>query len=219
MKWQKEEDDLVMRVMSESERPSYASLVQLFPGKTGQQVTERWDKVLNPKLMKGSWTRQEDEMIIAFVQKNGTKKWQKLRDLLPGRIGKQCRERWRNHLDPAMNHAPWTAEEDEQLIQLHKEHGNAWVVIASQMRNRSDNAVKNRWNATLRKTEGYPSVAGWSAPEAPVTPPQSSPSVAMRPPVTFLSPILSSGKGSQKKAGEVGTLEENRMQLLKLIVD
>jgi hypothetical protein len=80
------------------------------------------------------------------------------------------------------------------------------------MRNRSDNAVKNRWNTTVRKTEGYP------ADEALVTPPQSSPFVAVRSPVTFLSPVLSRNE-SQKKGGEVGTLEENRMELLKLIME
>jgi hypothetical protein len=211
MKWLKQEDDLLMQVMSESERPNYATLAQRFPGKTGQQVAERWDKVLNPKLMKGSWTRQEDEVIMEFVKTNGTKKWQKLCDLLPGRIGKQCRERWRNHLDPAINHAPWTPEEDEQLIQLHREHGNAWVVIASRMRNRSDNAVKNRWNATLRKTEtGTPTKkVEWGDPGTP----GSSPFVALMPPMRFLSPRLS------RSGTESRTLEENRAELLKLILE
>jgi hypothetical protein len=204
MKWTKEEDDRLLQLMSDNDRPHYASFSQLFPGKTGQQVAERWDKVLNPQLMKGSWTREEDEIIINFVKANGTKKWQKLCDLLPGRIGKQCRERWRNHLDPAINHAPWTPEEDSQLIELHKEHGNAWVTIARRMKNRSDNAVKNRWNATLRKCC------------VDVTTPGSSPFVALMPPMSFLSPVLSAGRSGQKSET---ALEENRSELLKLMVE
>jgi hypothetical protein len=219
LRWHKEEDELLMRVMSESPRPNYARLAHLFPGKTGQQVSEHWDKVLNPRLTKGAWTRQEDEIIVAFVEKNGTKQWQKLCALLPGRIGKQCRERWRNHLDPAINHAPWTPEEDEQLRRLHREHGNAWVAIASLMRNRSDNAVKNRWNAVLRKTEAGQPRAACGEADGFVTPPVSSPFVALQPPVAFLSPILAVGKGYQKKAGDVGTLEENRVELLKLMLE
>jgi hypothetical protein len=209
--------------MGESERPNYASLAQLFPGKTGQQVAERWAKVLNPKLTKGSWSREEDEIIRDFVQKNGTKKWQKLCDLLPGRIGKQCRERWRNHLDPAINHAPWTREEDEQLMQLHREYGNAWVRISSLMRNRSDNAVKNRWNATLRKTVGafqereLPGVP--EETETVPTVPSSSPFVALQAPVTWFSPVLAGGKLGQKPRTEAPTLEENRVELLKLMFD
>lgn len=31
---------------------------------------------------------------------------------LPGRIGKQCRERWFNHLDPSIKKGEWSPEED-----------------------------------------------------------------------------------------------------------
>jgi hypothetical protein len=108
--------------------------------------------VLNPTLIKGSWTREEDEAIIAFVNREGTKNWTKLAALLPGRLGKQCRERWRNHLDPEVNRAPWTESEDAILIDLHERIGNQWVKIAEHLPGRSDNAIKNRWNSTLKKT-------------------------------------------------------------------
>jgi hypothetical protein len=87
------------------------------------------------------------------VQQFGTKNWTRLADLLPGRIGKQCRERWRNHLDPGNNSQPWTLEEDMLLIQLHELHGNQWVKIAGMMPGRSDNHIKNRWNSTLKKRD------------------------------------------------------------------
>ena len=38
-------------------------------------------------------------------------KWSAVAQQLGGRIGKQCRERWFNHLDPAINRAEWTIEE------------------------------------------------------------------------------------------------------------
>ena len=31
---------------------------------------------------------------------------------LKGRSGKQCRERWHNHLDPNINKSPWTDKEE-----------------------------------------------------------------------------------------------------------
>ena len=151
VKWRKEEDEHLMQIMQSAERPNYSQLAQLFPGKSGQQVAERWDKVLNPKLMKGSWTRQEDETIIAFVKANGTKKWQKLCELLPGRIGKQCRERWRNHLDPSINHEPWTPEEEALLEQKYREIGPRWAKIALAFEQRSDVNVKNHWTAMMNK--------------------------------------------------------------------
>lgn len=153
VKWTKAEDELLIKIMSQKDRPNYSKMVDHFSGKTGQQIAERWDKVLNPNLVKGSWTRHEDEVIIQYVKENGTRNWRNLCSLLPGRIGKQCRERWRNHLDPSINHSPWTEEEDELLIKLHREYGNKWVKISSMMKDRSDNAIKNRWNSTLKKKE------------------------------------------------------------------
>lgn len=37
--------------------------------------------------------KQEDEIIIELVNKYGPKKWSTIAQHLPGRIGKQCRER------------------------------------------------------------------------------------------------------------------------------
>ena len=150
-KWSSEEDALLIKLMNERPNANWCEFVHYFSGKTGQQVAERWEKVLNPSLIKGSWTREEDEMIIEFVKQYGTKNWTKLATLLPGRIGKQCRERWRNHLDPDVNRNPWTEEEDNILIEMHEKIGNQWVKIAEYLPGRSDNSIKNRWNSTLKK--------------------------------------------------------------------
>ena len=150
-KWTQQEDDLLIVLVKENPKVNWNEIAPKFPGKTAQQISERWSKVVNPDLIKGSWTRQEDELIIEFVRQYGTKNWTKLAALLPGRIGKQCRERWRNHLDPSNNKGAWTPEEDALLVELHNKFGNAWVKIASQMPGRSDNSIKNRWNSTLRK--------------------------------------------------------------------
>ena len=150
-KWTQQEDELLIRLHNENVKLNWNEIAPRFPGKTAQQISERWSKVVNPDLVKGSWTRQEDQTIIDFVQTHGTRNWTKLAALLPGRIGKQCRERWRNHLDPSNNKSPWTPEEDAMLIKYHEMYGNQWVKIAGLMKGRSDNSIKNRWNSTLRK--------------------------------------------------------------------
>jgi hypothetical protein len=106
---------------------------------------------VDPSLLKGSWTRQEDEIIRNFVARNGTKSWATLSGLLPGRIGKQCRERWFNALDPSIDRGPWTPEEDQLLIELHQKYGNHWTKIGELIPKRSDNAIKNRWHSALLK--------------------------------------------------------------------
>ena len=46
-------------------------------GKSDVQCLHRWQKVLDPKLVKGPWTKQEDSMVIQLVDKFGPKKCQR----------------------------------------------------------------------------------------------------------------------------------------------
>jgi hypothetical protein len=149
--WSVDDDQKLTALASVSRAVDWKAVAGQFPDKTQQQVVERWTKVLDPRLVKGSWTGEEDQAIIRFVGQHGTKNWTKLAALLPGRIGKQCRERWVNHLDPAISHAAFTLEDDRQIIELHRVYGNKWAKIAALMRTRSCNAIKNRWNSTLSR--------------------------------------------------------------------
>ena len=81
----------------------------------------------------------------------GARNWTHVAKSLPGRIGKQCRERWHNHLDPNISKRKWTMEEDLLIVKLHLVHGNRWCDIAKQVDGRTDNAIKNRYNSNLRK--------------------------------------------------------------------
>ncbi|XP_027904433.1 transcription factor MYB3R-5-like [Vigna unguiculata] len=79
---------------------------EFFPDKSEVQCLHRWKKVLNPELVKGHWTKEEDDKIIELVSIHGSTKWSLISQSLPGRIGKQCREQWCNHLSPDIKKDP-----------------------------------------------------------------------------------------------------------------
>ena len=73
--------------------------------------------------MKGSWvtllliqSKEEDEELRQLVHRNGAKNWSTIAKYLPGRVGKQCRERWHNHLNPEIKKQKWTEQEDQIII-------------------------------------------------------------------------------------------------------
>jgi hypothetical protein len=89
--------------------------------------------------------------------RHGKKHWQKIANELNERIGqgstragKQCRERWLNHLDGRIRKDPWLAEEDMTLLTKQQIIGNKWSDIVMYLPGRTENMVKNRFN-TLAK--------------------------------------------------------------------
>jgi len=150
LRWTKEEDTLLLQ-LANKEEPKWSEIAKYFPNKTVHQVNDRWGKVLNPNLQKGSWTGAEDIIIVAWVKENGPKGWGALAEKLPGRISKQCRERWHNHLCPDVLKSDWTQNEDEILIEHQRLWGNKWSKIAALLPGRTDNSVKNRWNSSLKR--------------------------------------------------------------------
>jgi hypothetical protein len=87
---------------------SWDDVAKYFPTKSTANVTKRWEKVLDPQLVRGSWTREEDARILEFVRTNGARQWSHLAAALRGRTSKQCRERFKHHLDPCVQRTPFT---------------------------------------------------------------------------------------------------------------
>ena len=99
----------------------------------------------------GPWTIKEDRTLIQLVEQQGPCRWNFIANYLPGRTGKQCRERWCNHLCPDINKSSWSLEEEMLLLLIHTKIGNKWSELAKYLKGRTDNTIKNHWNSAMKK--------------------------------------------------------------------
>lgn len=122
---------------------------------TSTAMDEKVDAVV-PR--QSNWTKAEDKKLRELVVKHGTTQWALIATYLPGRDRKRCRERYVNHLDPALANRsrPWLPIEDQELKRLQQELGYRWAQIARKLTNRSPEDAKNRFLGLKLDAAGRP---------------------------------------------------------------
>lgn len=96
--------------------------------------------------MKRKFTKDEDTKICQLVNQHGAKNWDQIAQKIPGRTGRQCRDRYRNYLVPGFFNGQWTQEEDELLYEKFNQMGRQWSKMKKFFPGRSANSLRNRWN-------------------------------------------------------------------------
>jgi myb proto-oncogene protein len=148
-KWTKEEDTLLIKLAEKYKEKHWKEISKNFSNKNALQCFSRYKRI-RPGIVKGSWSKEEDEKILHLVQIYG-KSWSKISKILISRNGKQIRDRFINVLDPEIKKGKFTEEEDKILIRLYMYYGPKWATIAKHFNNRTADMIKNRFHSSIKK--------------------------------------------------------------------
>jgi Myb-like DNA-binding domain len=152
--WTSEDVELLEKLVEQykDSAPRWNDVAANFSNHSAIECLTKWQSMTNNPVIKGkgSWTPEEDQILTEKRLLYG-RKWAKIASHLPGRQGKQCRERYVNHLNPELKKGEWTDDEEAILIAMHQHHGNRWANISKQLPGRSDNDVKNHWYSTIQR--------------------------------------------------------------------
>lgn len=135
------------------------SVLSSSPKSTGTKA--RVDK----KALAKAWTKAEDEHLLDLVlEMSHPLKWSIIAQSLseyvaarnagtPERTGKQCRERYVNHLNPRLKHTDFTPQEDATIWRMYATIGTQWAKMSKVIPGRTDNNLKNRFHNLKRQLQ------------------------------------------------------------------
>ena len=149
MNWTESEDQILIEKAKENNYKNWAKIASFIKGRTAIQCSARYKRI-KPGLIKGSWTQEEDNELLKLYKQYG-KNWSDISKFMPYRTGKQIRDRFLNALDKNLNKEKFSQEEDEKIIKWYYVYGNSWCKIATKLKGRTGDMIKNRFYSSLKK--------------------------------------------------------------------
>ncbi|CAG8546014.1 6381_t:CDS:2 [Acaulospora colombiana] len=157
-KWTEREDELLRAAVSIYGPHKWSLVATNVPNRTPMQCSARWVGALNPSILKGRWTAQEDAVLTETVQQyinavdsqNNPQPipWNKISKRIPQRTGAQCQARWTEALDPHIKKGKWSPKEDEILKEGVSIYGRCWIRIAEMIDGRTQRQCPSTAAAT-----------------------------------------------------------------------
>jgi hypothetical protein len=105
-----------------------------------------------PGRLRSKFTVAEDALLQSLVAERPHASWAEIAAMFPDKSVRQVRDRYRNYLNPQLNHFPWSPAEDALLQEKFAIHGPQWSILRQFFINRSDVNIKNRWSTILSKS-------------------------------------------------------------------
>ena len=142
--------------MAHNHIPSSSPSSQISPDKESKRPSP--DKSGSGSPMKKNppktWSKEEDGQLLGLVQRMQIPvKWSYVAQNMEGRSGKQCRERYVNHLNPRLKSCDWSPIEDATIFALYNTTGSQWAKMSKMIPGRTDNGIKNRFHNLRRQLE------------------------------------------------------------------
>lgn len=102
---------------------------------------------------RGTWTREEDELLLAGIKKYGYGRWKEIANSIPGRKGKQLKQRWDNTLAAKYVDQDWLKSKirnDQQLSSLTK---NPFAILPAVTDDKDKNFKfsESDWDGIMQK--------------------------------------------------------------------
>jgi len=154
--WTKEEDDVIMKHVEENGDSNWSILV--LESRNSKQCSKRYRSLTSKKscpIKKGGWTKEEDEQILEHGTNVGDKDWKFLAEKLPGRVEKQCSNRFQrlsskkegsSEKQEVSKKGGWTTEEDEKILSHVMSVGQKdWSILAKELPGRRPKQCSNRY--------------------------------------------------------------------------